>query len=83
MQGRDFRLAEDSQVLLEERNKHMPYIVQEIIEENPDLVMARADEPLLDALSRMIEHDFSQLPIVDDAGKPDGMITSDSNSASR
>jgi CBS domain-containing protein len=40
--------------------------------------MARADEPLLEALSRMIEHDFSQLPIVDDAGKPNGMITPDS-----
>lgn len=56
----------------------MPYIVQEIIEENPDLVTAKADEPVHDALVRMVANDFSQLPIVDEDKKPDGMITSES-----
>ena len=56
----------------------MPYSVQEIIKENPDLVTAKADESVQDALARMIEHDFSQLPIVDEDYQPDGMVTPES-----
>ena len=56
----------------------MPYIVQELIEDNPTLVTASPDEPAQSALARMIEHDFSQLPIVIDENKPVGMITSES-----
>lgn len=56
----------------------MPYIVQEIIKENPDLVTVRGDESVQAALALMIEHEFSQLPIVDENDKPDGMITSES-----
>jgi CBS domain-containing protein len=56
----------------------MPFIVQELIEENPNVVSARLKEPVQAVLARMIEHDFSQLPIVDDERRPVGMITHES-----
>jgi CBS domain-containing protein len=56
----------------------MPFIVQELIEDNPDLITTSPREPVQSALRRMIERDFSQLPIVDEANRPLGMITSES-----
>lgn len=56
----------------------MPYVVQDLIEDNPTLVTAALDEPVKNALARMIEHDFSQLPIVDENEKPLGLVTSES-----
>jgi CBS domain-containing protein len=56
----------------------MPFIVQDLIDENPNVIVARLKEPVQQALSRMIENDFSQLPIVDDEHRPVGMITSES-----
>ncbi len=56
----------------------MPFIVQELIEENPNVVAARLKEPVPAVLARMIEHDFSQLPIIDDERRPVGMITHES-----
>ncbi|MCA9957298.1 MAG: CBS domain-containing protein, partial [Anaerolineales bacterium] len=56
----------------------MPFIVQELIEENPNVVSARLKEPVQTVLARMIEHDFSQIPIIDDERRPVGMITHES-----
>lgn len=56
----------------------MPFIVQELIEENPNVVSARLKEPVQAVLARMIEHDFSQLPIIDEERRPVGMITHES-----
>ncbi|MCI0644211.1 MAG: DUF4268 domain-containing protein [Chloroflexi bacterium] len=56
----------------------MPYIVQELIKDNPTLMTASLQEPIQSALAKMIEHDFSQLPVVDDDNRPVGMITSES-----
>jgi len=56
----------------------MPFIVQDLIAENPTVVVTTPDELVRDALKRMIEHDFSQLPAVDKENRPLGMVTSES-----
>lgn len=56
----------------------MPFIVQDLIEDNPNLVTVRLKDPVELALSRMISNDFSQLPIVDEQFRPEGMITAES-----
>jgi CBS domain-containing protein len=56
----------------------MPYIVQEIINENPNPVWVKSTATVQEALAKMVEHDYSQLPIVDNFAKPIGMVTSDS-----
>ena len=56
----------------------MPFKVQQLIERRRQLVTATPDETLQSALERMIEHSFSQLPVVDDENRPLGMVTSDS-----
>lgn len=47
----------------------MTVTLRQLLEESPKLEVARADEPIEDAMSRMLEHDYSQLPVVtgDDA----------------
>jgi CBS domain-containing protein len=44
----------------------MPFIVQDLIEDNPNLVTVRLKDPVELALARMIDNDFSQPPIVDE-----------------
>ncbi len=56
----------------------MPFIVQDLIEDNPNLVTVRRKDPVDLALARMIDNDFSQLPIVDEQFRPEGMITAES-----
>lgn len=56
----------------------MPFIVQDLINDKPNLVTAHLKEPVRHALARMIEHDFSQLPIVDERNRPVGIITTES-----
>ncbi|MCC6607149.1 MAG: DUF4268 domain-containing protein [Anaerolineae bacterium] len=56
----------------------MPFIVQELIEGNPKIVDARPSETIQAILPRMIEHDYSQLPVVDEVSRPLGLITSES-----
>lgn len=56
----------------------MPFTVQDLIKDKPYPVTAKLKEPVQHALARMIEHDFSQLPIVDEYHRPEGMITTDS-----
>ncbi len=56
----------------------MPYTVDNLIKGQPQPVTASPDEPLREALARMIEYDYSQLPVVDSERRVLGMITSDS-----
>ena len=58
----------------------MPYPVQHLLGEHPKPVYVLPGDPIQKALSLMIEHDYSQLPVVDnyDERKPIGLITSDS-----
>src|SRR5689334_11929990 len=56
----------------------MPFTVQSLIEgRNPPYVVL-AFETVQKALEIMIEHDFSQLPVVDDQNVVQGVITSSS-----
>ena len=56
----------------------MPFTVEDLLEGRPEPVTALANENVQDAIKRMVEHSFSQLPVVDHDGKPVGMLTSDS-----
>ncbi len=56
----------------------MPFIVKELLEGRQEPVTVRPDETVHRALELMIEHDYSQLPVVDKDNRPQGMITSDS-----
>jgi CBS domain-containing protein len=56
----------------------MPFIVQQLIEGRGMPITAQSHERVRDAVDRMVENDYSQLPVVDDDYRPVGMITSDS-----
>jgi len=56
----------------------MPFIIQHLIPETQNLVTITEDDSAQHALSLMIEHDFSQLPVMDATKKLKGMVTSDS-----
>jgi CBS domain-containing protein len=55
----------------------MPYTVNEIISEQEVTGISKEDS-LLKALSLMNEHDFSQLPVLDENQRPLGMVTYES-----
>ena len=56
----------------------MPFIIQNLIPEAQNPIRITENETGHLALSMMIEHDFSQLPVVDEENIVQGMITSDS-----
>lgn len=56
----------------------MPFIIQHLIPEKQNLVTVTESDSAQDALLLMIEHDFSQLPVIDATQKLKGMVTSDS-----
>jgi CBS domain-containing protein len=56
----------------------MASIVKNLMPESQALVTANEEMTIQDALKLMIEHDFSQLPVVDDSSQVKGLITSDS-----
>ena len=56
----------------------MPYSVQHLIEGRPSPITASREDKVRAVLSRMIERDFSQLPVVDADGHPVGMVTYES-----
>jgi CBS domain-containing protein/alkylated DNA nucleotide flippase Atl1 len=58
--------------------RYVPFSVSQLIEGKQPPVTALPSEPLPAALERMIEHDFSQLPVVDQGGSIHGLVTSDS-----
>lgn len=53
----------------------MPYPVSNLIEEQGKISTAKREELLSEALSKMIEKDYSQLPVIDNQGHPVGIIT--------
>ncbi len=53
----------------------MPFTVQELLGERPPPVVAKPEEAVDQALARMREHDFNQLPVVAEDGRPIGMLT--------
>lgn len=56
----------------------MPYQVGQLIEGQGPLVCVSREDSIAYALSLMIEHDFSQLPVInhhDDLDDPEGMVT--------
>jgi CBS domain-containing protein len=59
----------------------MPYQVKQIIEGKGMPVCVEKDDPVSKALELMIDHDFSQLPVIhrqDNFDIPEGMITNES-----
>lgn len=56
----------------------MPFIIQHLIPETQNLITVTENDSAQQALSLMIEHDFSQLPVIDSNQKLKGMVTSDS-----
>ena len=56
----------------------MPFIVKDLLEGRQEPVTVRPDEPVRRALELMIEHDYSQLPVIGPDDRPVGMVTSDS-----
>lgn len=56
----------------------MPFLVKDLIEGRPRPMSCKLDEPAQAALAVMIEHDYSQMPVVDAEERPVGMVSSDS-----
>ncbi len=56
----------------------MPFTVQQLIEGRQEPVTVSPQDTIQKALALMTEHDFSQLPVVDEKKKPLGIVTSDS-----
>jgi hypothetical protein len=56
----------------------MPYPVQNLIEGRGLPVTAQPNDSAADALKLMIEHDYSQLPVIDEGRHPLGMVTHES-----
>lgn len=53
----------------------MPFPVESLIEGRPFPLTIAMEEPITRALDLMVEHDFSQLPVVAEDRRPIGMIT--------
>ena len=56
----------------------MPFTVQQLIESHQGPVTVSPQDTVQKALALMAEHDFSQLPVVDEDNKPLGIVTGDS-----
>lgn len=53
----------------------MPFTVKDLIGKRGLPITAKPDEMVIDALARMRENDFNQLPVVADDRRPLGMVT--------
>ena len=53
----------------------MPYPIQNLLQGRGDPVTAKPNDKVSSALAVMVEHDYSQLPVVDEIFKTLGMIT--------
>jgi CBS domain-containing protein len=56
----------------------MLFTVRDLIEGHPRPVSVQPSDTIQKTVALMIEHDFSQLPVVDGGNRPLGMVTSDS-----
>lgn len=56
----------------------MAATVDELLQGKPGPVTTRAEESLQKAIELMVQHDYSQLPVVDNAGCPSAILSADS-----
>lgn len=56
----------------------MPATITDILRTKPELITVTPDVPLVIALEEMMRYDYSQLPVVDAANRPMGILSSDS-----
>jgi len=56
----------------------MPYPVEKLIEGHDKPICVQLENTAREALLKMVEHEYSQLPVVDDNDRPLGMVTSES-----
>ena len=56
----------------------MPYSVEHLLEEQGNVIVIQKTDTITTALDLMVEHDFSQLPVVNENGMLLGMITYES-----
>lgn len=56
----------------------MPYSVEHLLQAQTNLIAVDTENKIIQALDKMIEHDYSQLPVVDNDGLLLGMITYES-----
>jgi CBS domain-containing protein len=56
----------------------MPTTVKQLLDDRPAPTVIESDEKALTAIEKMIEHNFSQLPVIDEHNKLQGIITSES-----
>jgi CBS domain-containing protein len=56
----------------------MLFPLEKLLENRPPLITVRKDTSLCEALEIMTRHDYSQLPVVDDAGKLTGIVSEQS-----
>jgi CBS domain-containing protein len=55
----------------------MAFLVRDLLEGRPRPVTIKPNHSLEEVLDLMVEHNFSQLPVVDANGKPMGIVTAD------
>lgn len=53
----------------------MPYPIYKLIQGRGEPAIAKPNDTVSSAIAVMVEHDYSQLPVVDESFKPLGMIT--------
>lgn len=56
----------------------MPFTVEQLLGDRGEPITAERDETVKKAFERMLEYDFSQLPVVDANRHPYGLVTSES-----
>jgi CBS domain-containing protein len=56
----------------------MPFTVQQLIEDHQNIITASPEQSAKQAFELMIQHDFSQLPVVDNNNTLLGIVTTDS-----
>jgi CBS domain-containing protein len=56
----------------------MPYSIEHLLEDQGNVVVLQKTDTVTTALDLMTEHDFSQLPVVDENGQLLGMVTYES-----
>jgi len=47
----------------------MPYLVEQLLQGKPEPLCALPQEAVREALQKMLENDYSQLPVVEEKGK--------------
>lgn len=56
----------------------MPYTISQLIADKEPVICVHLDDTVMDAINQMVEHEYSQLPVIDKDNRPLGMITYES-----